>query len=130
MKQRSLQHSLGASVGMVLIVTLTLPSCQSLKPPNQKIQSAEQAIRQAEQARVANYSSPELRAARDKLVEARSAIRQNKMIIAGQLAEQSRVEADLAVARSAVTKAREINNEIEKGIAIMQQEMQRNRGIN
>lgn len=118
------------SCAIALLATLTLSSCATtIKPPHQEIQSAEQAISQAEQARVADYASPELRTAREKLTEARAAMLQENLIVARRLAEQSRVEADLAVAKADVSKAQAINDDIKKGTESMQQEMLRNRGM-
>ena len=50
------------------------------------------------------------------------------MIEARRLAELSRLDADLATARANIAKAQAINDEIQKGIDTMKQEMQRNTG--
>lgn len=108
---------------------LALASCMSSPvAPTQELQSAEQAINQAEQARVADYGSPELREAREKLAAAKVAVNKEDMILAKRLAEQSKLEADLALAKAQVTKAQLVNDEIIKGTKSMQQEMQRNIG--
>jgi ATP phosphoribosyltransferase regulatory subunit HisZ len=96
--------------------------------PNQQLQSAEQSINQAEHARVADYASPELREAREKLTAARSAVHDEDMTLAKRLAEESKVEADLALAKAQMVKAQQVNDEIQKGTDSMQQEMQRNTG--
>lgn len=109
---------------------LALASCMSSPiAPTGELQSAEQAINQAEQARVADYASPELRAAREKLTAAKAAVNKEDMILAKRLAEQSKVEADLALAKAQVTKAQLVNDEVMKGTESMQQEMQRNKGV-
>ena len=96
--------------------------------PTQAIQAAELAIKNADQARVADYSSPELTMARDKLTAARTAVEKEDMVVAQQLAEQSRADAELATAKAAVAKEQATNDEIKKSIETLKQEMQRNSG--
>lgn len=117
-------------LSIVFVGALALASCMS-KPvaPTQELQSAEQAIIQAEQARVANYASPELREAREKLTAAQAAVRKEDMVGAKRLAEQSKLEADLALAKAQVAKAQQVNDEMKKGTKSMKQEMQRNTGV-
>lgn len=109
---------------------LALASCMTSPiAPTQELQSAEQAISQAENARVADYSSTELRGARDKLTAAKAAVHKEDMVLAKRLAEQSEVEAYLALAKAQVAKAEMVNNEIMKGTKSMKEEMLRNKGV-
>lgn len=115
--------------GVAVLGLLVLAACASAPaPPNEALQAAELAITHAEQARVADYASPELGAAREKLTAARAAVQQEKMILAGRLAEQARVDAELAVALAEAAKARVVNDDMQKGIDTLKQEMQRNTG--
>ncbi|MBY0475977.1 MAG: DUF4398 domain-containing protein [Nitrosomonas sp.] len=98
-------------------------------PPAQELAAAEMAITNADRARIADHASAELREARTKLTAARDAVRQEKMILAQQLAEQSRANAELASAKAEAAKAKAINDEMQKNIDIIEQEMQRNRGV-
>ena len=98
-------------------------------PPTQALQAAELAIANAEKARVADYASPELSQARDKLASARTAVEQEQMEMALYLVEQSRVDADLASAKAEVVKAKTVNDEMKKSIETLKQEMQRNPGV-
>lgn len=108
---------------------LTLSGCASAPPaPTQQLQAAEAAISVAEKARVADYASPELGEARDKLAAAQTAAQQEKMVDAQRLAEQSRVDAELATARAEVAKAKAVNDEMMKSTDVIKQEMQRNTG--
>lgn len=97
-------------------------------PPDQELKAAEQAIATAEQARVADTVSPELSEAREKLVFARAAVQQENMVLAGRLAEQSRVDAELASAKAEAVKAGAVNDEMRKSTEALKQEMQRNTG--
>lgn len=112
-----------------IVGTLTLAACASVPPaPTQELQAAEMAIANAEKARVADYAAPELGEARDKLAAARVAVQQEQMVRAQQLAEQSRVDADLAAAKSSAVRAKTVNDEMIKSTDAMKQEMQRNPG--
>jgi Domain of unknown function (DUF4398) len=115
-------------LGAIALI-LMLGGCAS-KPiaPTQKIQAAELAITNAEQARVADYSSTELTSAREKLVAARAAVVREDMLSAARLAEQAKVEADLATARAATLKAKAVNDEMKKSNSVIEEEMQRNTG--
>jgi len=109
---------------------LVLTACASTpKPPSQELQAAEMAITTAEQARVADYASPELGEARQKLTSARDAVQAKDMVLAQRLAEQSRLDAELATAKAGVAKAKVVNDEMEKGTDTIKQEMQRNPGV-
>jgi hypothetical protein len=50
------------------------------------------------------------------------------MVVAQRLAEQSRVEADLALARTEEAKATDINQEMKRGADALTEEMQRSGG--
>lgn len=117
-----------------LAALLVLSGCASpLVPPTQELQAAEAAITTAEQARVADYASPELGEARVKLTAAQAAVqkaeRQEDMLQAKRLAEQSKVDAELALAKANAAKARTVNSEMIKSTDVIKQEMQRNPGV-
>jgi putative cell wall-binding protein len=125
----SIKHSIKPGYAL-LIASLLLAGCASApKPPTQALQAAELAITSAEQARVADYASLELNNARQKLVSANTAVDAREMELALQLAEESRVNAELASARAEMMKARDINEEMQKSIDTLKQEMQRNTGV-
>lgn len=110
-------------------VLFALAGCASApKPPTEALQAAEQAIANAEKSRVADYASPELGEAREKLTAARSAVDKEQMVLAQRLAEQSRADAELASAKAEVAKARAVNEEMQKSTNTLKQEMQRNPG--
>lgn len=112
-----------------LLFLLLLAACASMPPPTAELQAAETAITNAEQARVADYASPELTAAREKLAAARSAVEQENMTLAQRLAEQSRLDAELAAAKAAAAKSIAVNDEMRKSTESLRQEMQRNPGV-
>lgn len=97
-------------------------------PPTAALLAADQAIATADKARVADSSSPELSAAREKIAAARSAVQAEEMVAAQRLAEQSRLSAELALARIEANKAATVNTEMMKSNDSLNQEMQRNTG--
>ncbi|HSC69404.1 MAG TPA: DUF4398 domain-containing protein [Cellvibrio sp.] len=129
---RSIKSKGGSVVPHLAAVALSgllLAGCSSPpKAPDQALQAAETAIANAEQARVADYASPELGSARDKLTAAREAVVKEEMVTAARLAEQSRADAELAIAKAEAAKAQEVNEELGKNANTLQQELQRKAG--
>lgn len=117
-----------------LAAVLMLGACASVAPPpTAALRAAETAIAIADRERVADYASPELTEARQKLTAAKVAAAKadatNKdMVQAQRLADQARVNAELATAKAEAMKAKAINDEIQKSINTLKQEMQRNTG--
>lgn len=111
------------------MLLLALSACASTpNPPTEALQAAELAIVNAEKARVADYASPELGEARDNLAAARTAVQAEKMELASRLAESSQANAQLATAKAEAAKAKVVNEEMQKSIDTLKQEMQRNPG--
>ncbi|MEO3677760.1 DUF4398 domain-containing protein [Rheinheimera sp. FR7-31] len=106
---------------------MVLTACSaSPKPPQAELQAAEQAITNAERAQVVRYASIELNTARTELTAARTAIAQKNMPQAERLALQSKLSAELAIARAELLKAQAINEDMQQSINALQQETQRN----
>jgi hypothetical protein len=107
---------------------LMLAACASTPPPTASLQAAHQAISNAERADAGRYAPAELSEARSKLASADSAVSEQKMTMAEQLAEESRVEAQLASAKTAEFKAKAVNDEMTRSNGTLVEEMQRNSG--
>lgn len=117
-------------LSLVTAGSLVLAGCASpAEAPSHEIQAAESAITNAERARVADYASPELGEAREKLAGAHAAVSEKNMVLAKRLAEQARLDADLATARAAVARAGIVNEEMERSTETIKQEMERNPGV-
>jgi len=99
------------------------------QPPTQQITAAESAISHAEQARVADYASPELSEAREKLAAARDSVAKDEMTRAARYAEQAKLNADLAAAKAEAAKAKAVNDELAKGTTAVKEELQRTPGV-
>ena len=87
--------------------------------------AARLAIGDAEKAGAGRYAAPELSEAREKLTAADSAVESKSMPAAQRLAEQSRVEADLASAKAGEAKAAEVNAEMKESNDALLEEMAR-----
>jgi hypothetical protein len=110
-------------------MAFSLVACATTAPvPNLALQAAETAINNADQERVSDYALPELGEARHKLTSARAAVQAKDMVLARNLADESRVSAELASAKAEQIKANEINENMKKSIQTLNQEMQRNNG--
>jgi len=121
----------GSMLYRVLAVAglLALAACASAPvPPTQQLQAAEMAITTAEQQGVAEYASADLNQAREKLATARVAVQQENMVVAQRLADESRVSAELASAKAEMLKAEAVNDEMQRSIDTLEQEMLRNTG--
>jgi hypothetical protein len=105
---------------------LSISACSSAPAPTAELQAAEQTILTAEQARVNTYAATELAEARQKLQDARAAVLQKNMLQASRLAQQSKLDAELAIARAGAAETQAVNDEMKKSTDILKQEMLRN----
>lgn len=113
-------------MSMSALAALALVACASTPPPTDQLARAESAIKRAEDARVADYASPELKSAREKLASARDAVTRDEMDLAARLADQARVDAEVATAKAEAAKAQSNIEELQKANAAIQQESLRN----
>jgi multidrug efflux pump subunit AcrA (membrane-fusion protein) len=114
--------------GALLIASLVVGACASPPAPTGQLRAAQQAIDDAERAQAARHAPTELSEARTKLASANAAVEEREMDRAARLAEEARVEAELAAARTAAAKALAANDEIRRGTRALEEELQRNTG--
>lgn len=126
MKQIKTRSAAGAVRSLAAASLLALAACASTPPPTDALTAAESAIKRAEEARVADYASPELTTAREKLRAARDAVNREEMVLAARLAEQARVDAEVATAKADAAKATANIEEMRKANEAIQQEAIRN----
>jgi hypothetical protein len=127
---QSLSRRLGglpASAGLMVLVLLT--ACASAPPPpTARLIAARTAIGDAEKADAGRYAAPELAEARNKLTDANAAVGQEHMEDGGRLADESRVEADLAMSKTGEAKAASVNDEMMRSNAALVEEIQHKAG--
>ena len=114
--------------GLVLIFAA---ACASNPPePGPNLQAATLAIANAERVDAATHAAAELGEAREKLSSAQHSVNQKDMLMAAQLADEARAEAELASARSGAAKANAVNQDMKHSTATLIEEMQRKTGEN
>lgn len=127
--QRSARTGSRSLAFYTVITLLALTACASTpQPPTQQLQAAELAITGAEQAGVADYASVELNEARTKLAAAHTAVDTAEMLLAERLADEARVSAELATAKAEMLEAGEVNEDMQRSLDVLRQELQRNPG--
>ena len=115
-------------VATVLGGAFMITACASTPAPTAQIQAAQQAIAAAERTDASRHAAAELGAAQARLASANTAVQAKEMEAAARLADESRVEAELATARAASVKARMVNDEMKRSTGTLIDEMQRNTG--
>jgi hypothetical protein len=122
---RRIRTAAGLAAAVVLLgACATTPPA----PPTASLNAARQAITNAEQSDARQYASAELDEANQKLAMANRAVTTESMIEADRFAQESRVVAELASARTESAKAAEINAEMARGADALLEEMQRQGG--
>jgi hypothetical protein len=117
------------SVGLTGLLISILAACASTPPaPTTSLLAARSAIATAEKADAGRYAAPKLGDAREKLAAADGAVEAKHMPLAQRLADESRVAADLAAAKSEEAKAVAVNDEMKHSNEALIEEMQRKTG--
>ena len=103
-----MRHNLPMRNLVVIIFTILLASCTTVKPAPDAFNDAEEAIEAAIRAGAEEHSPVELRFAREKLAEARKGMEVKQYDKSIYLIEQSEINSELAIekSRTAVTRAR------------------------
>lgn len=121
-------NSVSTRWAIAAAVALLVAGCASAPPPTAQLEAARQAISDAERAQAGEHAPSELSQARTKLAAANSAVQNEDMDDAARFAEEARVDAILASARTAAKKAEEANEEIRRGTNALIEETQRSTG--
>jgi len=110
-------------------VALLLAACASSPPtPDVAMSAARQAIAVADHAHIAGAALPALAEARSKLDAADTAVRNQQMIHAERLAQESRIDAELALAQSNADKDQAVNDDMLHSTDTLSEEIKRNAG--
>lgn len=119
---RRIRTAAGLAAAVVLLgACATTPPA----PPTAALNAARQAITNAEQSDARQYASTELDEANQKLAMANRAVTTESMIEADRFAQESKVVAELASARTESAKAAEINREMGRGADALNEELRR-----
>ncbi len=116
---------IGGTIFLTGSVMLFSACASAPPPPSASIDAASSSIANAERANAGRFAAAELGQAREKLAQANTAVAEKDMIAAERLADESKVSADLAYARTEASKAATINKEMNLGAEALTEEMQR-----
>lgn len=112
---------------MLLLILLGLVACvPKVAPPDSQVRLATSAISQAESVGAYETAPVELRAARDKLNQAKQAMQNKKNLTAQRLAEEAIVDANLAHAKARTAESQKAVEELQESIRTLQEEINRN----
>lgn len=111
---------------LAVTTVFALGACASKSPmPVGAMATARSAITQAESAGAAQSAPVELLAARDKLVRAEAAIREERFAAASMLAEKAAADAELAERKTRAAKAQEAARELQRSNETLESETKR-----
>ncbi|MCC5793468.1 MAG: DUF4398 domain-containing protein [Chromatiales bacterium] len=117
-----------AATGLMATALLMTACAASPVAPTSSLDAARTAIANAERANAGSFAAAELDAARQKMIQADRAAAgktQVNMVRADRLAQEARVEAELAAARTEAAKAAAVNRELNLGADALTEEMKR-----
>lgn len=104
---------------------LVLVGCASTPAPIAKMAVAEAALKHASTTNTTENAPGELQIATAKLARARAAMDNEEYILAGQLAEQVEVDAQVAVLHAQSTRARKAAQESQDAARVLREEINR-----
>lgn len=105
-------------------------ACATTNPPTQQLTETETVIRQADQIGAGDYAPLEIRQARQKLEQARAAYNNEDYEEAARLAEQAKVDAELAQIKTLSGKAQLAVRELRESIKLLKEEISNRNGEN
>lgn len=109
---------------VLAVMALLFSACGTTNPPLQQITQTDTVINQASQIGGDDYAPLELREARKKLDDARSAFEEKDYDRARRLAEQARVDAELAQIKTMSGKAQKAVFELRESIRLLKEEIE------
>lgn len=115
-----------APLAMTLAVALVaLAGCASTPPPTEKLAVADAAVQRANTTSTSESSAVELKIATNKLAAARQAMAAKDYELAGRLAEQATVDAQVAELRSQSARSRQAAQESMDASRVLSEEINR-----
>ena len=109
----------------IAAVATLAAGCASTPEPTEQLVAARQALTAAEQAQAVEHAADLMTESRTKLGLAEAAVKDDEMEQAARLADEARVDAELAVAQATAMKAEAVNDEMRRGNETLRDEMQR-----
>lgn len=126
MKTYITERARSAPLAMTLAVALVaLAGCASTPPPTEKLAVADAAVQRANTTSTSESSAVELKIATNKLAAARQAMAAKDYELAGRLAEQATVDAQVAELRSQSARSRQAAQESMDASRVLSEEINR-----
>ncbi|WP_426700863.1 DUF4398 domain-containing protein [Rhodanobacter sp. Col0626] len=111
-----------AATFLALAMTLALTGCATVPPPNDSMNMAQTQLQEAREAGAGDYAPVDLGFAQDKFQQAQSAMASRKYVVAADLAEESRADAELARAKARLGAARaQIQSKLQENTSLRSQ---------
>lgn len=125
-----MSRTLGATATLVALASAVLAvGCASAPKPTSDLASAHTLIQEADQSGANQYASADLEAARLKIQKADQQAA-DKPVIAQRLAQESALDAQVALARTRAVKEQQALQQVESGTSTLQNETDRGAPIN
>lgn len=90
---------------LLAVLVLAVVGCSTIPVPKSEMALSESAIKDAELAGAAKFAPLEFRRAKEKYAEATAAMAEKEYVLARQKSDESRVDAELAEAKSFAEKS-------------------------
>lgn len=111
---------------ILILGLLWVAACSTTKqPPASQMALAQAAFEKASSAGAYEYAPLELKTARDKIDQAKTAMLSKDYATSERLLEQAVVDAELAEAKSKTVKSRKVVEELQNSIDLLREEIQR-----
>lgn len=104
---------------------LFLAGCAGTPPPTAQVAVSNAAVASAVNSGGGELAPVEMQMARDKMDRAKLAMAAKDYKLAGSLSQEAQVDAQLAEAKSRSSKAREAATELQEGIRVLREELER-----
>jgi len=104
---------------------LAVVGCAGTPRPVPEVAAAHAMVAQAEQSDATQFASSDLEAARSKLRVADQDARDNKPVLAAQMAQESSVDAEVAIARTRAIKSEQALSDVNAGTQTLRSETTR-----
>ena len=118
------KHTLILAACIAAVASLAT-GCAGAPEPTRQLVAARQALTAAEQAQAVEHAADLMTESRTKLGLAEAAAKDDEMEQAGRLADEARVDAELAIAQATAKKAEAVNEDMRQGNETLRDEMQR-----
>lgn len=104
---------------------LLLGACASTPAPTEQMAVTGAAVSSATSAGAPELAPAEMQTARDKFERAKTAMTKEDYDSARRLAEEAQVDAQLAEAKARSEQARKASDELQRGIRVLREELER-----